>query len=105
MAKQKETKFKEYVLRELKKLPRVWFVKIQMVSTRGIPDILMCVNGKFVAWELKVGKGKATKLQHHTLEQIRHANGEAYVVNPQNIEAYLNDLKLEAGATVELSGI
>lgn len=55
-----------------------------MVATRGIPDLIICVNGKFVAWELKVKKNKATKLQEHNLNKIREAKGVALVITPDN---------------------
>ena len=43
----------------------------------GIPDIVGCVNGFFLAVECKAGKGKTTALQDRELESIRHAGGVA----------------------------
>ena len=46
----------------------------------GIPDIICCVNGFFLAIECKAGKGKPTALQDRELGRIRVAGGTAIVV-------------------------
>jgi Holliday junction resolvase len=46
----------------------------------GIPDIIACVNGYFLAIECKAGKGKTTALQDRELENIRAAGGVTMVV-------------------------
>lgn len=51
-----------------------------MYGTAGIPDIIACVNGRFVAFEVKQPTGKLTKLQEITIQRIRKANGRAYKV-------------------------
>lgn len=52
----------------------------------GVPDIICCVAGKFLAIECKAGKNKPTALQVHEMEQIRAAGGVAVVVNEDNWE-------------------
>ena len=49
-------------------------------GTAGIPDIICCYKGQFVAFEAKVGKNKATKLQEATIAQIHKAGGTAAVI-------------------------
>ena len=49
-------------------------------GTAGIPDIIVCHRGHFIALEAKVGKNQPTKLQPVTIEQIRKAGGTAVVV-------------------------
>ena len=49
-------------------------------GTAGIPDIIVCHRGHFIALEAKVGKNTPTKLQTVTIEQIRKAGGTAAVV-------------------------
>ena len=49
-------------------------------GTAGIPDIIVCHRGHFIALEAKVGKNQPTKLQNVTIEQIRKAGGTAAVV-------------------------
>lgn len=49
-------------------------------GTAGIPDIIACVSGRFVAFEVKAAAGKLTVLQAITLRQIQAAGGIAAVV-------------------------
>lgn len=80
-----EKTFQAKVNRDLKKLRNTWFYKASDRVKSGIPDMIACVNGYFVALELKRGEGfKATPLQEYTLEQIRNANGSATVCYPEN---------------------
>lgn len=51
-------------------------------SENGTPDILACVNGYFLAIEVKAPEGKPTELQLVKVDQIRNAGGFAYVVYP-----------------------
>ena len=52
----------------------------------GIPDIICCMNGLFVAFELKAGKGKTTALQDREIAAINTHGGRAYVINETNID-------------------
>ena len=52
----------------------------------GVPDILACFHGVFLAIEAKAGKGKTTALQDREIERIRKAGGYALVVNEENTE-------------------
>lgn len=58
----------------------------------GIPDIICCVNGKFLAIECKAGKNKPTPLQEMEMQKIRDAGGVAMVVNETNIQDVLGVL-------------
>ena len=49
-------------------------------GTAGIPDIIVCFKGRFIAFEAKAGKNTPTKLQAATIEKIRRAGGIAAVV-------------------------
>ena len=51
-----------------------------MYGTSGIPDIIVCYKGKFVAFEVKTEKGKLSKLQEMTIAKIQKANGMAFKV-------------------------
>jgi Holliday junction resolvase len=51
-----------------------------MYGTAGIPDIICCYKGRFVALEVKRSDGQPTKLQLKTIRDIRRAGGQAYVV-------------------------
>jgi Holliday junction resolvase len=50
----------------------------------GVPDIIACVNGRFLAIECKAGGNKPTALQTREIESIRLAGGVAVVVNEAN---------------------
>lgn len=51
-------------------------------SESGTPDILACVNGYFLAIEVKAQNGKPSELQLAKIAQIRKAGGFAYVAYP-----------------------
>ena len=51
-----------------------------MYGTAGIPDLIVCYKGRFVAFECKVGKNQPTVLQAITIKQIQAAKGTAVVV-------------------------
>ena len=53
----------------------------------GVPDIIACMHGRFLAIECKAGNGKLTALQERELEIIEDAGGIAYVVYETDLEA------------------
>ncbi len=75
-----ETRLKLKVLKELKnRYPYAWVYKAADRFRSGIPDILMCYKGAFIAIELKTSAGVATKLQLHELDMIVRAGGNSRV--------------------------
>lgn len=52
----------------------------------GIPDIIGCYEGRFVAFECKAGRGKTTALQDRELAAIQTAKGLAFVINEHNVD-------------------
>lgn len=60
----------------------------------GIPDIIACVGGKFLAIECKAGKNQPTALQKRELDAIAKAGGVAMTVNEDNIRAVAVAIKL-----------
>jgi hypothetical protein len=95
MSKQPETKFKEKVLVKLRQVPKSYWIKIQSVAIRGIPDILGVVNGRFVALELKVPPNRlhAGSLQWFTLKALEAAGAVAREVIPDNFDEILEEIK------------
>ena len=61
----------------------------------GIPDIIGCFNGQFVAFECKAGKGKTTALQEREIAAIQGAKGWAFVINEANVDNIEALLRLE----------
>jgi Holliday junction resolvase len=55
-------------------------------SENGTPDILACVNGYFLAIEVKAQDGKPSELQLVKINDIRKAGGFAYVAYPSGWE-------------------
>jgi len=56
-----------------------WVYKTSDRWKSGIPDVLICREGRFFAVELKVGNNKATRIQLYVLEQIKRAGGRVAV--------------------------
>jgi len=87
MAKTPEVKVKDKVVKILKELGCYYFYPVTGgYGGSGVPDIIVCHNGKFIGIECKAGKGKTTPLQDKNLRDIIAAGGTAVVVNESNIE-------------------
>lgn len=56
----------------------------------GIPDLLVCCNGRFVAVELKAPKGRPSDLQLYNLRKIDHAGGYAVLLYPDDYALFQN---------------
>ena len=86
MAMTPEAKVKKKVKEELDKMGVYHFSPMQNGMGRaGIPDIIGCFDGQFIAIECKAGKGTTTALQERELTRIQNAGGYALVVNETNI--------------------
>lgn len=94
MSAKPETRFTQKVRALLdERLPGAYFVKIQQVALRGVPDLLGVVAGRFVALEIKVGTNKPSALQSFVIEKIQKAGGYAVVLTPENLEEVMEELK------------
>jgi len=51
----------------------------------GIPDIIGCMEGHFIAIECKAGKGKTTALQDRELAAINNHGGTTFIANEHNL--------------------
>lgn len=88
MAATKENLVKKKVKDILKELECYSFSPIGgAYSSRGVPDIIGCLNGVFFGIEAKAGKGKTTALQDRELQRIKDAGGIALVVNEENLDS------------------
>lgn len=89
----KESQFQAKVVKYLRSLPNTWLVNIWGggFQTAGVPDVIACINGRFIALELKVEQGRASPLQSRNIEKINEAGGYARVVYPKDWE----ELKLK----------
>ena len=93
MSQKEETKFKEKVQKDLKKLKNVWSIKTQERSRRGTPDLIICYAGIFIAIELKTDIGVIDKLQFETLKKIRASGGYAFTSCPSQWEMHYQIIK------------
>jgi hypothetical protein len=96
-----ETLFKKHVMDVLKKtFPGSYILKTQEVARRGVPDIICCIHGVFVAIELKRDGKKPDPLQHHTLIRICEAGGVAMWTSAKTFEQdFASLVKVLSGAT------
>lgn len=85
MATTPEKKVKDKVVRILKDEGVYYFFPATHGFGRsGVPDIICCANGRFLAIECKAGTNKLTALQAREIETIRTAGGMAIVANEDN---------------------
>lgn len=59
----------------------------------GVPDIIACVNGRFIGIECKAGKGQLTELQKYNIDRINANKGLGIVVNEGNIDTLATTIK------------
>jgi Holliday junction resolvase len=80
-----EAAIKASVVKLLKKYNVYYFFPATHGYGRsGVPDIICCMHGLFVAIECKAGKGKTTALQDRELKRINDARGVTFVINEDN---------------------
>lgn len=90
----REATFKKRVVSRLRKFKNITVFTIQQVAIRGVPDLLACINGKFVALELKRSKtSKVSELQVYNIEKIKESGGYAKIVYPENFEETIKELE------------
>jgi Holliday junction resolvase len=76
-----EAKVKRKVTDLLKRLGIYYFCPLTGGYGRsGVPDIICCVNGRFVAIECKAGDNTLTALQQSQIDKIKAAKGDALVI-------------------------
>lgn len=79
-----ECEITKAIQRYLRNVPDWWGFKVfgSAQQQTGIPDIIGCYKGLFVALEVKRPKlGKLSKIQAHMIDRIKSAGGRAYVVH------------------------
>jgi Holliday junction resolvase len=87
MAMTPEAKVKKKVVAELKRFGTYYFYPVTGgYGSSGVPDIIVCYRGRFVAIECKSGKNKPTDLQQKNLRDISKSGGIALVINEENID-------------------
>lgn len=91
MATTPEGKVKDKIKQMLKSYaPDVYYFMPAMGSfgKSGVPDIIVCVKGSFVAIEVKADKRKnpPTPLQVKNMSEIKDAHGAALVIDANDLD-------------------
>lgn len=87
-----ENKIKNYL-----KSIDAYFIKTHgdRFSRVGTPDIIVCINSKFIALEVKAENGKPSELQLYHIEQILNAKGYGAIIVPtegiKKIKKYISE--------------
>lgn len=78
----KEQEIVDSIKKYLQTIPNLFFWKEHggQFGTAGIPDLIVCYKGKFIAFECKRPGGKPTLLQKITMNKIEKAKGIARIV-------------------------
>ena len=65
-----------------------WYVKFfaNAYTKSGIPDLLCCINGRFLGIEVKQESGKPSQLQEFHLQEINKINGVGILVYPSGFD-------------------
>lgn len=80
-----ENKVKEYI-----KSRGGWFIKYWgggSFTRPGVPDLLCCYKGRFIAIEMKNKGGRISPAQREEMAQIERAGGIGMFLYPDNINA------------------
>lgn len=86
--KQFENKIKAYL-----KEKGAWFIKYwagAQYTKSGVPDLLVCYKGKFIAIEVKAENGKPSELQLYNLRKIEEAGGMSFLLYPRDFDNFKN---------------
>lgn len=83
-SKQSEKTIENQIKRYLDKLEnngKAWHMKVHgsMFQKAGVPDIIACINGRFVGIEVKRPGGIVSELQKYHIAKINKAGGAAFV--------------------------
>lgn len=68
-----------------------WFIKYwagSKFTKDGIPDILACINGYFLAIEVKARNGRPSELQKYNVVKINGSGGYAIILYPDQYEEF-----------------
>ena len=86
MANTPETKVKTAVRKMLNAFDIYHFMPpANGFGRAGIPDIVGCMDGHFIAIECKAGKGQTTALQDRELNAILNHGGTVYIAREHNL--------------------
>ncbi|SHJ77446.1 VRR-NUC domain-containing protein [Paramaledivibacter caminithermalis] len=90
-----EKQLQRKVIKFLKFQPNTWFFKVfgGGYQRAGIPDLICCINGVFIAIELKGDNGKPTELQKMNIKNINAAGGIGVILYPKGFKEFKKLIK------------
>lgn len=99
MAMTPEGKVKDRVKKILTKYARAYRITPTTggYGASGAPDVVACIEGKFVGVECKANGNKPTALQMKNLNEIVAAGGYAFVVDDKSIGVFILSLDNAVG--------
>ncbi len=96
MALTPEKKVKNKVVQILRRMGAYYFFPATYGMGRsGVPDVIVCYQGRFIGIECKAGKNQPTPLQLRELGAIETAGGIPLVIRETNMDE-LTDALLKA---------
>lgn len=94
MAKTPEKRVKDACVEALKEFHAYYFFPVMGGYGRsGIPDIIACLKGHFIAIECKAGFNTTTQLQERELKAIAAAGGITLVIREDTIDLLRQELR------------
>lgn len=94
MAATPESKVKDRIKKILLKYPHTYYLMPVTggYGSSGAPDIVACIDGKFVGIECKANGNKPTALQMRNLHQIVAAGGYSFIVDDKSVGVFILSL-------------
>ena len=59
----------------------VYTIKTIVTNSNGAPDLLACIQGKFISFEIKAPGKRPTRLQQYHADRITISGGRYYVID------------------------
>lgn len=69
----KESQIQSKIIKYLSQ--RAYVIKTIVTNRNGVPDVIICYKGKFVAFEIKAERGVLSSLQTYNLTKIKENGG------------------------------
>jgi len=92
----REQDIQKKIIKYLESLPNSYVIKTIATNKAGVPDIISCIKGKFVAIEVKTFKTRnnVSELQRYHLNKIKEAKGYSLVAyNVEMVKDFIKELE------------
>jgi hypothetical protein len=85
-----EKNFENKIKKHIESVDGYWVKYFANRMTKvGIPDLLTCVNGYFLAVEVKAQNGRPSELQIYNIEKIRKSGGFGVILKPSDYDKFV----------------